>query len=75
MDVLAPSVMPAVDSPDPGGLDAEELTALLRALAPQAIGASITVFDPALDPGGRYARLLTEVLGDGLRELGSGARD
>lgn len=75
VDVLDPSVMPAVDSPDPGGLDAAELTALLRALAPQAIGASITVFDPDLDPDGRYAQLLTEVLGDGLRELGSGARD
>jgi arginase len=75
VDVLDPSVMPAVDSPDPGGLGAAELTALLRALAPQAIGASITVFDPDLDPDGRYAQLLTEVLSDGLRELGSGARD
>lgn len=74
VDVLDPTVMPAVDSPDPGGLTADELTALLRALAPGAIGASITVFDPDLDPDGRYARLLVDVLSEGLAELGSGAR-
>lgn len=74
VDVLDPTVMPAVDSPDPGGLSADELTALLRGLAPRAIGASITVFDPDLDPDGRYARLLVEVLSEGLSELGSAAR-
>ena len=71
-DVLDPSVMPAVDSPDPGGLSAAQLTDLLRALAPQAVGASITVFDPDLDPDGRYARLLVDILDEGLRELGTG---
>ena len=69
VDVLDPSVMPAVDSPDPGGLDAAELTALLVALAPNAVGASITVFDPDLDPDGRYARLLVDILVDGLSRL------
>ncbi|MGH3689761.1 MAG: arginase family protein [Microbacterium sp.] len=71
VDVLDPTVMPAVDSPDAGGIGAAELTALLRELAPRAIGASITVFDPDLDPDGRYARLLVEILTDGLSELGS----
>src|SRR5262249_15010117 len=33
VDILDPSVMPAVDSPDPGGLSAAELTELLAALA------------------------------------------
>ncbi len=56
------AIMPAVDSPDPGGIGAAELTALLRELAPGAVGASITVFDPDLDPDGRYARLLVEIL-------------
>ena len=74
VDVLDAAVMPAVDSPDPGGLMADELTELLRALAPGAIGASITVFDPDLDPDGRYARLLVDVLTEGLAELGSGTR-
>ncbi|WP_337026570.1 arginase family protein [Microbacterium sp. LB16] len=73
VDVLDPTVMPAVDSPDPGGIGAADLTALLHELAPRAIGASITVFDPDLDPDGRYARLLVDVLTDGLAALGSRA--
>ena len=73
VDVLDPTVMPAVDSPDAGGIGAAEFTALLRELAPRAIGASITVFDPDLDPDGRYARLLVNVLTEGLATLGSRA--
>lgn len=72
VDVLDPRYLPAVDSPTPGGLTPESLVALLRALAPRAVGASVTVFDPDLDPDGRSARLLTEVLTDGLSGLGSG---
>jgi arginase len=71
VDVLDPSVMPAVDSPAPGGLTAAELTALIAALAPAAAGADITVFDPDLDPGGQYARVLTDCLGRALASLGS----
>ncbi|MFK4729037.1 arginase family protein [Agromyces mediolanus] len=71
VDLLDPSVMPAVDSPDPGGLDAATVTALLAELAPAAIGASVTVFDPELDPDGRYARLLADVVVEGLGGLGS----
>ncbi|THG31788.1 arginase family protein [Naasia lichenicola] len=72
VDALDPSFMPAVDSPDPGGLGPDELIELLQQLAPEAIGVQITVFDPELDPDGRYAALLTEVLVAGLGELGSG---
>lgn len=71
VDVLDPEVMPAVDSPDPGGLGVSELTELLRRLAPRAIGASVTVFDPDLDPDGRFARLLADVVVDALRTLGT----
>lgn len=71
VDVLDPEVMPAVDSPDPGGLGVSALTELLRRLAPGAIGASVTVFDPDLDPDGRYARLLTDIIVDGLGGLGT----
>jgi arginase len=46
VDVLDPSVMPAVDSPDPGGLSADQLAALLDVLAPGAAGAQVTVFRP-----------------------------
>jgi arginase len=73
VDVLDPSVMPAVDSPDPGGFAANELTELLAQLAPWAIGASVTVFDPDLDPDGRYSRVVTNVIADGLSRLGVAA--
>ena len=71
VDVLDPEYLPAVDSPDPGGLDPDELTALLCALAPDATGAQVTVFDPDLDPDGRYGRLLANILFTGLRDLGA----
>jgi arginase len=71
VDVLDPSVLPAVDSPAAGGLSVADLTGLLQALAPGAVGAQVTVFDPDLDPDGRYARLLTEILVEGLSGLGT----
>ena len=69
VDILDPGVMPAVDSPDPGGLSAAELTGLLAALAPRAVGVQVTVFDPDLDPDGSHARLLTGILVTGLAPL------
>ena len=74
VDILDPSVMPAVDSPDPGGLSAAELTELLAALAPRAVGAQVTVFDPDLDPDGSHARLLTDILVTGLAPLSRARR-
>ncbi|WP_395298346.1 arginase family protein [Kitasatospora hibisci] len=63
-DVLDPSVMPAVDSPDPGGLLPDELSVLLRALvgSPQCIGFNLTIYDPDLDPDGSCAALLADLL-------------
>ncbi len=69
VDILDPSVMPAVDSPALGGLSAAELTELLAALAPRAVGAQVTVFDPDLDRDGSHARLLTDILVTGLAPL------
>ena len=71
VDILDAAVMPAVDSPDTGGLHAGQLTELLAALAPRAVGAHVTVYDPDLDPDGRYARVLVDVLIEGLGRLGS----
>lgn len=71
VDVLDPEHMPAVDSPDPGGLSPEELSRVLQELAPRAWGASVTVFDPDLDPTGAYARVVAEIVATGLRRLGS----
>lgn len=64
VDVLDPSVMRAVDSPEWGGLTADELLRLLKPLVnhPRAIGMSVTIYDPALDPDRSGARLLVSML-------------
>ncbi|MEW1719951.1 arginase family protein [Streptomyces sp. NPDC093109] len=63
-DVLDPEVMPAVDSPDAGGLLPDELTTLLRTLAgsERCVGLNVTIYDPDLDPDGTGATLLTDLL-------------
>jgi arginase len=63
-DVLDPSVMPAVDTPEPGGLRLEELEVLLRALLAtgRAAGVQVCIYDPDLDSDRRYARSLCGVL-------------
>lgn len=70
VDILDPSVMPAVDSPDAGGLFADELGSLVSLLAPRAVGAQVTVFDPDLDPSGALAHLMTDLLAEAMPELG-----
>ncbi|MBI4409339.1 MAG: arginase family protein [Gemmatimonadetes bacterium] len=70
-DVLDPAVLPAVDSPEPGGLQLNELADLLTPLVrhPGAIGLELTIYDPALDPdrsgAERLAGLLDRVLAGG----------
>ncbi|WP_328906828.1 arginase family protein [Streptomyces sp. NBC_00234] len=63
-DVLDPSVMPAVDSPDDGGLLPEELAPLLRTLvrSPRCVGLNVTVYDPDLDPDGTAGALLADLV-------------
>ncbi|REK86758.1 arginase family protein [Streptomyces inhibens] len=65
-DVLDPSVMPAVDSPDPDGLLTDELRALLGPLAasPRCVGVNVTIYDPDRDPEGSGAVLLADLLED-----------
>ncbi len=64
VDILDAEVMPAVDSPDPGGIDHAQLQALLRPLlaSPRCIGIDIGIYDPDLDPDGSYAAELTDTL-------------
>jgi len=59
-DVLNPSIMAAVDSPEPGGPGIEELAAFLKPLVnhPKAVGMHLTIYDPALDPDLSCARRL-----------------
>ncbi len=68
LDVVDSALLPAVDSPQPDGLSFEDLERLLR-LARGASGfrgADITIFDPDLDPAGRLAARLAEVIAEGL---------
>jgi arginase len=67
-DVLDPAVMPAVDSPEPGGLTHQELAALLRGLtaAGLATGVQLTIFDPELDADGHLAAELAATVVAGL---------
>jgi arginase len=62
-DVLDPAVMPAVDSPEPGGLGLDDLAALLTPLArhPRALGLQVTVYDPGLDPDRVCAKRLVDL--------------
>lgn len=63
-DVLDPAVMPAVDSPDPGGLSLGTVADLLVPLVhhPRALGLELTIYDPGLDPDGACARRLVALL-------------
>ncbi|WP_233712036.1 arginase family protein [Kribbella turkmenica] len=64
VDILDAAIMPAVDSPDPGGISHTHLAELLRPLlaAPTCVGLDVGIFDPDLDPDGRYAAELTDTL-------------
>lgn len=56
VDVLDPLIMPAVDSPDPGGLSYTELNIVLESLLthPLCAGLEITILDPDRDPDGKF---------------------
>jgi arginase len=64
VDVLDPKVMPAVDTPQPGGLTFSGLSALLTPLIrhPRALGLQVTIYDPTLDPGLEAARQLVDAI-------------
>jgi arginase len=63
-DVLNPALMPAVESPEPGGPMPDELVPLMRPLVehPLALGLSVAVYDPALDPDRSAARRLVTLI-------------
>src|SRR5688572_15926447 len=63
-DVIDPSEVPAVDSPEPGGLLLDELADLLTPLIrhPDAIGLELTIYDPHLDPDRTSAARLASLL-------------
>jgi arginase len=68
-DVLDAGLMPAVDTPEPGGLDLAELAGLLRALlgSELAAGMELTIFDPDLDEDGALAERVAGCLVEAFR--------
>jgi arginase len=69
LDVLSPDWMPAVDSPDPGGMTPTELTRVLKAglRSRKCVGLELTIYDPERDPTGRCARLILDILSDAVK--------
>lgn len=66
VDALDEVVFPATDYLMPGGLDWEELAALLPPLlgSPHLIGASLACYNPEKDPDLACGRALVDLLGD-----------
>lgn len=64
VDVLDQTIMPAVDSPGGPGIDRLWLENIVARLLqnPLCCGMTLSVFDPELDPDGRYAALIVEML-------------
>jgi arginase len=64
LDVIDGAAMPAVDDPLPGGPDWAQTAELLRPLlaSPALLGADVTILNPALDPGDRYAHQVVDLL-------------
>jgi arginase len=64
VDVLDEAVFPATDYPQPGGLDWDELVALLAPLAASEalLGASLACYNPDKDPGLTCGRRLVAAL-------------
>ena len=68
-DIMDPETMPAVDSPDPGGLGLADVATLLRTLlaSPRALGLDVTILDPDLDEDGRLAGRFADLIVEALR--------
>jgi arginase len=67
-DVLNDAVMPAVDYRMPGGLNLSELSEVLGAAigSGRAVGLTVTIFNPELDPDGRIAHGFASCIAAGL---------
>jgi arginase len=65
VDVLSEEVFPATDYLMPGGLDLDELRALMEPLAwnPGLAGISLGCYNPGKDPDGSGARALVDLFG------------
>jgi arginase len=71
VDVLDSALMPAVDTPEPSGLDFDQLSELLGLLLAdeRAVGLELTIFDPDLDESGELAERLVDCICSAFAEL------
>lgn len=65
LDALSTEALPAVDYPQPGGLSWRELEAVVDAALELTgcLGATVTIYNPDLDPDRRYARRIVAFVG------------
>jgi arginase len=70
-DALDDSIMPAVDYRMPGGLGWDELVTILQTATTRghALGISVAIFNPTLDPDGSIARRFVATLSAGLKQI------
>lgn len=68
LDVLSTKSLPAVDYRQPGGLSWGQLETLTRAVlsSGSVIGMDVTIYNPDMDPDGRYAKRIVKYLQDAL---------
>ena len=62
LDVLSTDALPAVDYPQPGGLSWTELEMVMDSALELSgcVGATVTIYNPDLDPDRRHARRIVE---------------
>ncbi len=70
LDVLSTAALPAVDYQQPGGLSWADLRELTSTALDEGacIGATVTIYNPDLDPGDRHAGTIAAYI----RELAEG---
>ena len=72
LDVLSTDSLPAVDYPQPGGLNWEQLEKLTNTAlsTDHNVGWNVTIYNPDLDPDSRFARRIIQYIASALRVLG-----
>ena len=71
LDVLSTKSLPAVDYQQPGGLSWNQLEKLVKAAlsSGKIAGCNVAIYNPDLDPDGRYARRIVKFLGSVLASI------
>ena len=73
LDVLSTEALPAIDYPQPGGLDWDELAVVATtALSAGPRGWDVTIYNPDLDPTRVHARRIVRFLGSVIEQVERG---